>query len=176
MPLPGKRWYHVTLGTRNSWLPGDPRGFRARDHRLHSSGDHKHPPPKGEHAGLHALAKSQSGPPTLIPAELRETVCSKLVASLHKHGHRVVVACVGGMHAHLLAELPGSVDEAKAVVGVAKKTASQAVRATIAGRVWARGCGLKPIRDEAHQRNTFRYIERHTDDGAAVWTFRDREA
>ena len=28
------------FGTYSSWLPGDARGFRNRDHRIHSSGDY----------------------------------------------------------------------------------------------------------------------------------------
>ena len=28
MPEEGKRWRHVIISTLNSWLPGDPRGFR----------------------------------------------------------------------------------------------------------------------------------------------------
>src|SRR5262249_17500638 len=51
MPAEGKLWRHVIISTLNSWLPGDPRGFRAVNHKIHSSGDYKNPPP-GEHAGL----------------------------------------------------------------------------------------------------------------------------
>ena len=32
-------WYHVTGGTYGSWLPGDPRGWRARGRREHVDGD-----------------------------------------------------------------------------------------------------------------------------------------
>ncbi len=41
------RWndrVHVMFSTRGHWLPVDPRGFRNRDHRIHSSGDYTHPP------------------------------------------------------------------------------------------------------------------------------------
>ncbi|HEX3314753.1 MAG TPA: hypothetical protein VHR72_07680 [Gemmataceae bacterium] len=31
------------LSTYGSWLPGNPRGFRSRKHRIHSSGDYKNP-------------------------------------------------------------------------------------------------------------------------------------
>ncbi len=56
MPTPGKCWWHNILSTHGSWLPGNPRGFRSRNHRIHSSGDYKNPPPLGEHAGLHRLS------------------------------------------------------------------------------------------------------------------------
>jgi hypothetical protein len=44
---PGNKWRHVIIKTRSSWLHGDERGFRDRGHRIHSSGDYKHGPPKG---------------------------------------------------------------------------------------------------------------------------------
>jgi hypothetical protein len=50
MPLPGMAWRHLVIFTHNSWLPGDPRGFRSQNHKILSSGDYKNPPPPGEHA------------------------------------------------------------------------------------------------------------------------------
>jgi len=173
MPIPGKRWYHVTFGTYASWLPGDRRGFRARNHKIHSSGDHKRPPPKGEHAGLHAFSQGIGGSRVVIPQALRETVCVQIVQTLLRRDHRVLVCAVSGLHAHLLAELLDDRGLAKEEVGVTKKSASQAVSDALPGKVWARGCGLKPIRDEAHQRSTFLYIQRHIDNGAFVWAFRE---
>jgi hypothetical protein len=52
MPLRGKAWWHVQIGTYCAWLPGDKRGFRNRDHRIDSTGDYRDPPPPDEHAGL----------------------------------------------------------------------------------------------------------------------------
>jgi hypothetical protein len=46
------RWRMITISTKRSWLPGDQRGFRNRQHRIHSSGDYKNPPPRWEHEGL----------------------------------------------------------------------------------------------------------------------------
>lgn len=173
MPNPGKRWYHVTIGTYNSWLPGDPRGFRARDHKIHSSGHHKNPPPEGEHAGLHQHSQSISQHATVLPAELRGLIAHKLAQQLEKHGIRILIVSVGGMHAHLLAELPDDGTKAKRLIGITKKGASQAVNKQLPGRMWARGCGLKLVRDQSHQQNTFHYIKRHENDGAFVWTFTD---
>lgn len=77
------------------------------------------------------------------------------------------------MHVHMLAELPNGRERARHEVGIAKKAATQAISHIVAGQIWAKGCGLKPVRDEDHHRNTFGYIQRHTDEGAFVWTFRD---
>ncbi|MEM9415833.1 MAG: hypothetical protein AAGA29_10200 [Planctomycetota bacterium] len=173
MPIPGKRWYHVTFSTYNSWLPGDPRGFRSRGHKLHSSGDHRNPPPKGEHAGLHQHAKAISGTPITLALALRPTAGRAMIRNMEQHGHRPVVVAVGGQHVHLLAELPQSSAEAKTAVGNAKLAASMKLKDALPGRVWAKGCNLKPIRDEQHQRNTFAYIERHRAEEAWVWTFRE---
>ena len=176
MPNPGKRWYHVTAGIQSSWLPGDPRGFRSKGHKIHSSGDHKHPPPVGEHGGLHAYSKKIARDPVVVPAKLRQVVCHGFVQVLIGRGHRVLVVSVSGMHLHALAELSEDRSAAKAEIGYAKKGGSRAISEQLFGRVWARGCGLKVIRDEKHHRNTFSYIERHAEEGAFVWTFRDEDA
>ena len=51
MPAEGMLWRHVICHAKNTWLHGDERGFRDRDHRAHSSGDYYNPPPKDEHQG-----------------------------------------------------------------------------------------------------------------------------
>jgi len=67
-------WWHLVQGTHRSWLPGDPRGFRSRRHRRHSSGDYRTPPPAGEHEGLHRAAENDPTPAVCIPFEHREAV------------------------------------------------------------------------------------------------------
>ncbi|MEM6506342.1 MAG: hypothetical protein AAGC44_09070 [Planctomycetota bacterium] len=175
MPTPGKRWFHVTVGTYGSWLPGDPRGFRSKGHKIHSSGDHKRSPPAGEHEGLHTYSKKIAHVMVVLPAELREAVGRGFVQVLIGRGHRVLAVSVSGMHLHALAELPGDRPGVKAEIGYAKKGGSRAISKQLPGRVWARDCGLKLIRDEAHHLNTFSYVERHVEEGAFVWTFRNGE-
>lgn len=102
MPRPGMRWRHVVFSTVNSWLPGDPRGFRSRNHQIHSSGDYKNPPPAGEHAGLFRYSKHISGPPVVIPRDLRATVGQAVLAKLRKLAYRVLAIAVSGMHVHTL--------------------------------------------------------------------------
>lgn len=174
MPLPGKNWFHTTFSTHNSWLPGDPRGFRSRHHKIHSSGDHRNPPPRLEHAGLHRYAKSISGQPIILDHEQRAIAGKAVRQTLERHKHKLLVIAVGGMHVHLLVELPGVLQDAKDAIGFAKVSASMRLNKMLPGKVWARGCSNKPIRDEAHQRNTFQYILNHRDEGAWVWTFRDK--
>src|SRR5262249_23634298 len=106
MPRPGMLWRHVIVSTLNSWLPGDPRGFRNKKHRIHSSGDYKNPPPPTEHAGLRRYAKLISEEPVIIPAEFRPTVGKVIVTKLLDMDYPVLVISVAGMHAHFLAELP----------------------------------------------------------------------
>jgi hypothetical protein len=75
MPTFGKRWRHVIVNTRCSWLHGDLRGFRNRKHRIHSSGDYRNPPPPEEHRVL-AVAVSGEHLHALVelpddPAQIR---------------------------------------------------------------------------------------------------------
>src|SRR5450631_2117690 len=100
MPTDGKRWRHVIISTLNSWLPGDPRGFRVVDHKIHSSGDYKNPPPVGEHAGLHQYSKSKSGDRVIIPQELRETIGAEIRDELIRKAYRILAISVAATHCH----------------------------------------------------------------------------
>ena len=83
-------WRHVTLNTKNSWLPGDERGFRNRDHRIHSTGDYKTPPPKQEHAGLRRYNETGAGDMIEIEAALRPLIVRAFTTWLlkeHLSGH-----------------------------------------------------------------------------------------
>ena len=167
MPGSDLCWRHVVICTLNSWLPGDPRGFRTRDHKLHSSGDYKHRPPRGEHTGLHRYSRSVSGQPVIIPPALREAVGRVI---LDKIEHRVLALAAAGMHTHLLAELPVDLTASKRIIGRCKATASHAIRNTLPGRVWAHDGDFKPIRDYRHHRNAYRYIL--DQDDAWIWDYR----
>jgi hypothetical protein len=175
MPLLGTTWYHVTVGTLNSWLPGDPRGFRTRDHKLHSSGHHRSPPPVGEHAGLLTCARSAAGTPLVLPRPLRRVIGLAFVERLEQLDRQLLVISVGGLHCHNQVLLPTDRDAAKREIGLCKRHASFKVRAQLPGRIWARECGLAPIRDRQHQINTYNYIRNHYHSGAWVWTFREGE-
>lgn len=136
MPAPGKRWRLVTISTYASWLPGDERGFRTHHHKIHSSGDYKHRPPAGEHAGLRRYAQRISGPSVVIPQSARRTVGQALRAKLDKLGHRVLAVSVSGMHAHMVVELSDDLKAIRKAIGECKCVASHAIR-----DVFPAGCG-----------------------------------
>jgi len=173
MPTPGNRWYHIILNTRGTWLPGDPRGFRSRKHRTHSRGDYKHPPPQGEHAGLHHHSQKLSGPPITFVTSLRPTVGRAILDKINTQNHTVLSICVGSNHTHVLTKLPNDRTLVKKLVGSWKQAASHRIRLEIPGKVWASGCDPIPIRDRTHQIQTYRYILRHECEGAWVWSFSD---
>jgi REP element-mobilizing transposase RayT len=171
MPRAGYRWRHVVISTHNSWLPGDPRGFRSKDHDVHSSGDYKHPPPAGEHAGLHRYAKRHSGPPVVLPAPLRETVGRAILQELEKHGATIPALAVAGMHAHLLIELPDDIAEMRRIIGRCKTAACHAIREEMPGRVGANYGSYKPVDDRAHHHAVYHYILGQQN--AGLWSFQD---
>ena len=170
-PTP-KRWRHVILNTRCSWLAGDPRGFRNRDHRIHSSGDYRNPPPQGEHAGLYRWMKERSGPKVVFEEAIWQTVADALRKKLTERGHRVLAVAASAVHVHLLAELPNLPSLYKHEVGVAKRYATERVKQAITGHLWAQGGAFKPIRDHDHQRNVFEYITKKQRP-AWVWDYRE---
>ena len=74
MPQAGMSWSHIIISPQNSWLPGDRRGFRSRNHKIHSSGDYKNLPPPEEHAGLRRYHDQRAGAVVWIPKECNEVV------------------------------------------------------------------------------------------------------
>ncbi len=175
MPQPGLRWWHVILGTRGSWLPGDPRGFRSRGHRIHSSGDYHDSPPADEHAGLHTYQRRRAAAAVLVSSELRRMVGQGLLAALQKKDHRCLAIAVDATHTHMLLELHVDVARVTRLVGYLKQTSSRAVSNHLPGHVWARGGRPIPIGDRGHQMRVYRYILRHAENGAWVWDFRAGE-
>ncbi|MFI4860307.1 MAG: hypothetical protein ACIAXF_06450 [Phycisphaerales bacterium JB063] len=174
MPSPGKRWYHIIFNTRSSWLPGDPRGFRSRNHRKHSSGDYKHPPPDGQHAGLHRLIRGKAQPMVTLPADLFEPIGRTVVLKSQSQGHGLLALAVDRHHVHVLAELPDSRKQVKTIVGSWKQRASHAVRDRLPGEIWSKSCDPLLIKDIEHHQQVYRYIMGHAQQGAWVWSFRDR--
>ena len=122
------KWRHIVVGTRCSWLHGDPRGFRSRDHRVDSSGDYKDPPPPGEHAGLHHFHEQRSGDPIDLGLQARVIICREFVHKWRSLGLRIIACSVGLRHLHAIVEGPDDYGELKKAVGKAKQRASHAVR------------------------------------------------
>ncbi|MEM9415587.1 MAG: hypothetical protein AAGA29_08950 [Planctomycetota bacterium] len=172
MPLPGKSWYHLVLHTHGSWLHGDPRGFRTRKHRIHSSGDYKNPPPRGEHAKLHAYQQQRSSTAVHIPHALHATVGKAILGKANKLQHRSAALSVGPTHAHLLIELPADYEAAKRITGQLKQAASHAVRDTLPGKVWAAGGKPIEVNDASHHRRVYVYILRHHTEGDWTWSIK----
>ena len=174
MTAPGMLWRHVVINTRGTWLHGDGRGFRSRNHRIHSSGDYRNPPPIGEHGGLHRQHALSSQDETTIDHELRTTVGRFLVASLLDRHYRVLAVAVGKVHSHALIELPESIRTVKAIVGDAKRAASRAVKDALPGSIWAARGTFLIVSDESHLRSANDYILYDQGTTAWTWSFRDR--
>ncbi|HXE53962.1 MAG TPA: hypothetical protein VN541_13150 [Tepidisphaeraceae bacterium] len=173
MPVSGKKWRHVIINTRSSWLHGDPRGFRSRGHRIHSSGDYKHRPPKGEHEGLHRYRREHSRPEVRLNPDVRPLIGWGLIEYLHGCEHQVLVVAITKVHAHLLAELPDNISRVRAIMGKAKQYASRQVKAYLRGQVWARGGTFKPVNTRQHHRSAYDYILYDQGPNAWTWCFQD---
>src|SRR2546425_200573 len=124
MPQPGMQWWHIVISTYASWLPGDPRGFRSKKHKIHSSGDYKNLPPEGEHQGLHAYSKKISGEKVIIPNHLWPVVGGAILKHLKKLNRRILALSVSATHCHMLVELPQDEKEARHIVGQCKSDSS----------------------------------------------------
>jgi hypothetical protein len=165
-------WRHVICNTRCSWLPGDPRGFRNREHRIHSSGDYKNLPPTGEHAGLHSHNLNRSGDRVTIPDAVRRRVAESFANHLRCDGWTVSIVSVSETHLHALARLPLDRRKTKRVVGDAKRIASRSVKAEMPGSVWSEGGTYKPVRNAGHYSAAYGYIRTRQEEGAYVSVLR----
>lgn len=174
MTSPGMCWRHVIINTLGTWLDGDRRGFRSRKHRIHSSGDYRHPPPAGEHQGLHDYHEDRARAEVTIAQALRPAMGRAILAHLLGHPYRTLAFAIGKVHAHFLVELPESLPLVKAIVGEAKRRSSRAVKDELAGNVWASGGTFKMVETEGHLRGANDYIPYDQGPLAWTWSFRDR--
>ena len=166
---------HIVVGTHCSWLHGDPRGFRDRDHRLHSSGDYKDLPPPDEHAGVRRHYERSSGDPVDLGVEARVIICRAFVRKWRAMGYRVIACSVGKRHLHAIVEGPNDHQVFDKEVGRAKQASSHAVRSLLPGKIWAANGGCKPIRGKGHLRNSYKYVRTRQEAGTVVWSHRDDE-
>lgn len=174
---PWNDWYHVVSHVYGSWLRGDPRGWRAVNHREHVEGDYHNPPAAGTFDRMFRLSKAlMKRDPIVIGAELRAAVLAAIVEKLHSDQLQILVASVDSKHLHLLGRFADH--RPREWVGRAKKHSSHLFRQgglrTDVGGLWARRCGVKPIIDRQHQVNVFHYIDGHRQQGAVVWRFDGR--
>ena len=164
-------WYHVMIGMYGTWLPGDARGWRERDHKKHVPGDYRDPPPSGFGEALHTYSKgAMVHDVTRLIASQRRRVGERLVEKLCERGIQVLCVSVGAEHVHVLAKFPEA-RRVKIEVGHAKRAA--ALSSGGVGKLWSKGCAVKPINSRAHQLKTFDYIGAHARKNNWIWTFRD---
>jgi hypothetical protein len=157
--------------TYGTWLPGDRRGFRTRDHREHVEGDYKHPPPEGMYDATYARSRQlMKRDPIYLNVEQRLLIVRLLVESLQRRSFDVAVACVTDVHFHVLARFPDH--NPRHWIGVAKKESSHYAKETHLapnGGLWAVRSKSLPARSRDHQLNAARYIFDHRLQGGAVW-------
>jgi hypothetical protein len=174
MAQPGMLWRHVIINTFCTWLHGDERGFRSRKHRIHSSGDYRRRPPKGEHAGLHAYQVGKSRREVTIERTLRPVIGRTILEALLGEHYRVIAVAVGKVHARALVELPETIRTVRATVGGVKRLSSRAVRDDLPGTVWAAGATYKRVVNDEHLTEANDYILFKQGPGEWTWWFRDR--
>ena len=164
---PWHNWLHCTGSTYGTWLRGDPRGWRARDHREHVDGDYRNRPASGTYDALHAQSKRlMKRPGVVLEWEACVVAVRSMVEALNYHEVNVADACVGARHWHVLGQFFPTHEDAwrsiemqglsknrdpRHLMGIAKKESARTLSKlglVEPGGVWARGCGRRYIRNE----------------------------
>ena len=177
---PWNNWYHCTLHTYGTWLRGDPRGWRSRNHREHVEGDYKNRPAKGTYDKQFQRSKDlmKRDPVTIDDDPVVRFVLKRLFERLQEFSIPVAIGAFDGVHAHILAQCPKR--NPKIVIGIAKQYATAQLKSQ--GKalgfpeldlkpgegIWATGSHPKPIGDEFHFDRAFDYIHDHHKRGASV--------
>ena len=166
---------HAICTLHGQWLPGDRRGFRSRDHKVHSSGDYKNPPPPDEHEGLRRWAQSHiKGAPSFLLADQLASIGLAFLWKLDAMDLFPRILSSGCTHLHVLFDAPPGMVDVMPMLGRAKQYASLKL-ADHQGQLWAEGAKIIRTRDIQHARNVFGYIRDHAiKEGAWIWRY-DRD-
>ena len=164
-------WFHTTVTTYGAWLPGDPRGFRTRNHREHVEGDYKAPPTIDYSRRQSRSQALMTHSAVTLGRTERFEVTETFLRTLDYYG--LDAACIGtaGRHVHVLCKLPPS-DGRKVVAGLKRETTRWLKTKGRQGKVWAGRSRIEPIRDCRHWSNTMGYIIRHEMRGGALWVWK----
>jgi REP element-mobilizing transposase RayT len=163
-------WRHVICNAKNTWLPADERGFRDHDHRIHSSGDYRNPPPPAEHEGLRRYNQQRAGAPVAFLSSARQEMLRAFVLKMRSMEHPIIAAALTSTHLHALAELPDDREIIFRDIGRCKQKASHAVRRLLPGQIWSEGGEYKRIRDRRHYDNVWKYVRQKQERDALIWS------
>lgn len=172
-------WIHAYGTTYGAWLRGDERGWRARHHREHCTGE----PTEVERAAWRLkrersarLMESIGGTEVRLSPIARRIVMREFESAFARHGVVAWVMCVDDHHFHILARFPttesprptdsdpwaSSRDRsvrnlnlscARHFVGVAKRKSARALLdagLVAPGGVWGKRCGIVGVRSYEH--------------------------
>jgi hypothetical protein len=159
--------------TYGTWLPGDPRGFRTRNHREHVEGDYRNPP-KEDYRQRHDKARDlMKRDPVYLTPRQRARAVVEFSKSLLKRNVEMLALSIDRIHFHLLARFPHR--DPRHWVGIAKKECSHYLKQEAlapVGGLWATCVECIPIADRSHQLWTVGYILKHAKKGAVIWHFK----
>lgn len=163
---PWEHWYHCNGNTYGTWLPGDPRGWRSHDHKIHVDGDYKSPPPMGSDDGLHKYSQHLMKSKAVI---LSQYQCQKAliiwVSALEHYQLQIAAIAISSYHWHVLAQFPDH--QPRITIGKVKSWCSKQLDRP--KPIWAAKCRCQPIADAKHWNNARKYILKHIHQGASVW-------
>jgi len=170
--MPDRDWFHVTGHTYGTWLPGDPRGWATRHGRTESQMPRRYElDPDLSSAAAERTSRLMGRAPVRLSPVARQIALDSMVAAFTFHTIEVACCAVGETHFHALVHDPGG--NPRHWVGIAKKESARRLSSAglvEPGGVWAVRSHARRMTSPAQFSWTLRYIARHGDEGAVVWT------
>jgi len=162
-------WHHIQWSTFGAWLPGDPRGFRNHQHRIHSQGNYKAPPPSGEHRGLLEYSKRVMHKPAVtLDPKTRSLARDAIIKISGAKMIHLRCCAVSSNHVHALLRIDP--EHLTVAIGALKRSSSHAIRDRFPGRVWGGRKNIESVRDQEYSANVERYIlAHHRKENASTW-------
>jgi REP element-mobilizing transposase RayT len=161
----------ITWTTHNSWLPGDPRGFRTFRGRKYVAPPARYADSKTDSydrerfAGLYHYNLREDG--VKLNNHERRIVADVVIDTIREFCPGRAVLCVGATHTHLLVELEKRITAPQFCRYAKGRSAKKLIDAGDKGKIWARGYHVRHIRpadwDAARQ-----YILSHKTGGETI--------
>ena len=161
----------ITWTTYNSWLQGDPGGFRTHKARRYVPAPERYAQDKSDcyaperYKNLYDYHQKTDA--VKLSKEQGQEIMAVVVDTIQEFCPERSVICVGVTHVHILAELGGKVTAPRFYNYAKGRSARKLIAAGHRGKVWCKGYHVRYINDSEWE-SARDYVLKHKDSGDIV--------